>query len=170
MITNTTQDWSVGSEVRVGFCKLIVEGIEVTEEGHDLYYLRNAAGDKHYTFTPHLGLRTNSGKRQGVEWVRPLDIAANVFSVHTRSGTHVASFTSGIEAVNYALSRGNDENIYYSEDYARNGVCTQVYECTLPANEDALEELTPEDNARRIWETIRNGFLGYEPSSRDRVV
>jgi len=58
-----TKDWSVGSEVRVGFCRLIVEGIEVTEAGHDLCYLRNAAGDKHYTFTPHLGLRTNSGTR-----------------------------------------------------------------------------------------------------------
>lgn len=61
MITKTSQDWSIGSVVKVGFLKLEVTDIELTPGDHkpDAYLLRGI-GDKNenklYRFVPHNGL------------------------------------------------------------------------------------------------------------------
>lgn len=54
---NTSQDWSVGSVVRVGFMSLRIIGIIPTPGDHrpDVYVLA-APNGKEYEFTPHHGL------------------------------------------------------------------------------------------------------------------
>ncbi len=60
-ITRTKQDWSVGAEVKVGFLKLRVLGVEAIKDGlPDIYTLESLDGTKQYEFIPHNGLsRTN---------------------------------------------------------------------------------------------------------------
>ena len=57
VITNTNQDWSVGSVVRVGFLSLRVVASEATPGDYrpDRYILESAKGVR-YSFTPHFGL------------------------------------------------------------------------------------------------------------------
>ena len=58
MISNTTQDWSVGSSVKVGFMSLIVKAAVATPGDYapDAYILQNAAMTKTYRFVPHKGI------------------------------------------------------------------------------------------------------------------
>ena len=57
MITNTKQDWSTGSIVKVGFLKLRVVGVEAVIDGMpDIYTLESLDGRKSYEFIPHHGL------------------------------------------------------------------------------------------------------------------
>lgn len=60
MITKTRQDWTPGSTVKVEFLSLIVRAAIATPGDHkpDAYVLHNAAGTKHYKFTPHHGLES----------------------------------------------------------------------------------------------------------------
>lgn len=57
MITESRQDWSVGSWVKVGFLSLRVVACEATPGDYrpDRYILESAKGVR-YAFTPHLGL------------------------------------------------------------------------------------------------------------------
>jgi hypothetical protein len=56
MITKTKQDWSIGSEVKVGFLKLKVVGIRAEYDYlPDIYELEDIKGRK-YEFIPHNGL------------------------------------------------------------------------------------------------------------------
>ncbi len=57
-ITRTKQDWSVGSEVKVGFLKLRVTGFRPTPGDYapDAYELESLDGSKQYEFVPHMGL------------------------------------------------------------------------------------------------------------------
>ena len=56
-ITNTKQDWSTGSIVKVGFLKLRVVGVEAVIDGMpDIYTLESLDGRKRYEFIPHNGL------------------------------------------------------------------------------------------------------------------
>ena len=56
-ITNTRQDWSPGSKVKVGFMALTVTSIESTpgDGMPDVYHLTSQTGVA-YSFTPHYGL------------------------------------------------------------------------------------------------------------------
>ncbi len=56
-ITRSTQRWSVGEEVKVGFMRLTITAIEPTpgDGMPDVYHLTDDK-DRHYTFTPHYGL------------------------------------------------------------------------------------------------------------------
>ena len=57
MIKNTTQDWSVGNVVKVGFLKLRVQAVQAVKDGlPDIYTLTNLKGTKTYQFIPHHGL------------------------------------------------------------------------------------------------------------------
>ena len=57
MITNTKQDWSPGSIVKVGFLKLRVISVEAVKDGlPDIYTLESLDGRKSYEFIPHHGL------------------------------------------------------------------------------------------------------------------
>jgi hypothetical protein len=57
MITNTKQNWSVGSIVKVGFLKLrVVSAIAVKDGMPDIYTLESLDSSKHYEFIPHHGL------------------------------------------------------------------------------------------------------------------
>ena len=57
MITNTKQDWSTGSIVKVGFLKLRVVGVEAVIDGMpDIYTLESLDGRKSYEFIPPHGL------------------------------------------------------------------------------------------------------------------
>ena len=57
MITNTKQDWSTGSIVKVGFLKLRVVGVEAVIDGMpDIYTLESLDGRKSYEFIPQHGL------------------------------------------------------------------------------------------------------------------
>ena len=57
MITNTKQDWSTGSIVKVGLLKLRVISVEAVKDGMpDIYSLESLEGRKQYTFIPHHGL------------------------------------------------------------------------------------------------------------------
>ena len=56
-ITNTRQDWSPGSIVKVGFLKLRVISVEAVKDGMpDIYTLESLDGQKRYAFIPHNGL------------------------------------------------------------------------------------------------------------------
>jgi hypothetical protein len=56
-ITNSRQDWSTGSIVKVGFLKLRVVSVEAVIDGlPDIYTLESLDGRKHYEFIPHNGL------------------------------------------------------------------------------------------------------------------
>ena len=56
-ITNTKQDWSPGSIVKVGFLKLRVISVEAVKDGMpDIYTLESLDGRKRYEFIPHNGL------------------------------------------------------------------------------------------------------------------
>jgi hypothetical protein len=56
-ITFTTQDWSVGSTVKVGFLKLKVMGVRAVYDGMpDIYDMESLDGTKQYEFIPHNGL------------------------------------------------------------------------------------------------------------------
>lgn len=58
MITNSTQHWEPGLQVRVGFLTLTVRAAVATPgDGRpDAYLLSNAAGTQLYRFVPHCGL------------------------------------------------------------------------------------------------------------------
>lgn len=54
------QNWTVGSTVNVGFLRGLRVLARIPTPGNgapDEYALVNAAGDRYYRFTPHLGLR-----------------------------------------------------------------------------------------------------------------
>ena len=56
MITNSTQTWSVGQVVKVGFLRLKVESVRAVKDGMpDIYTLTSPQG-KCYEFIPHNGL------------------------------------------------------------------------------------------------------------------
>ena len=56
-ITNSRQDWSTGSIVKVGFLKLRVISCEAVIDGlPDIYTLESLDGRKRYEFIPHNGL------------------------------------------------------------------------------------------------------------------
>lgn len=56
MITNTKQDWSIGSLVNVGFLKLKVISYRAEYDGlPDIYTLESKNGNL-YEFTPYNGL------------------------------------------------------------------------------------------------------------------
>lgn len=56
-IKNSTQDWSIGAIVKVGFLSLRVMGMRSELDGlPDIYSLENLKRDKKYEFTPHNGL------------------------------------------------------------------------------------------------------------------
>jgi hypothetical protein len=56
-IRRTTQDWSNGSIVRVGFMELRVLGVEAVNDGlPDIYTLESLDGARTYEFIPHNGL------------------------------------------------------------------------------------------------------------------
>ena len=56
-ITNTRQDWQIGSRVNVGFLKdLLVTKIDAIYDGlPDIYTLEDNSG-RIYQFTPHSGI------------------------------------------------------------------------------------------------------------------
>lgn len=58
MITNTRQNWSPGSTVRVGFLRLRVIAVIPTPGNHrpDEYALESLDGRAFYRFTPHHGV------------------------------------------------------------------------------------------------------------------
>ena len=58
MIRNSTQQWTPGQQVRVGFLTLTVRAAVATPGDHapDAYILANAAGTQLYKFVPHNGL------------------------------------------------------------------------------------------------------------------
>jgi hypothetical protein len=58
MIQKSTQNWSIGERVKVGFLNLIVERIELTPGDHkpDAYHLSSLDGSRQYRFVPHFGL------------------------------------------------------------------------------------------------------------------
>ena len=58
MISNSKQNWSVGSNVKVGFMTLTVRAAVPTPGDYapDAYILSNAAGTQLYLFVPHNGL------------------------------------------------------------------------------------------------------------------
>ena len=58
-INNTKQDWSIGSEVKVGFMRLKVIGFTPTpgDWAPDCYTLVSLNGERRtYEFVPHMGL------------------------------------------------------------------------------------------------------------------
>ena len=56
-ITNTRQDWSIGSTVKVGFLKLRVLKCTAVKDGlPDIYTLESLDGNRRYEFIPHNGL------------------------------------------------------------------------------------------------------------------
>jgi hypothetical protein len=56
-IRRTTQDWSNGSIVKVGFMELRVLGVQAVNDGlPDIYTLESLDGAKRYEFIPHNGL------------------------------------------------------------------------------------------------------------------
>ena len=66
-ITNTKQDWSIGSVVKVGFMQLRVLGVEAINDFlPDIYTLESLDGRKRYEFIPHNGLnRIYGGNNRG---------------------------------------------------------------------------------------------------------
>ena len=60
MIRNSTQKWTVGSTVKVGFLTLVIKAAIATPGDGlpDVYFLANVGGTKLYEFTPHKGLRS----------------------------------------------------------------------------------------------------------------
>jgi len=58
MINHTQQNWQVGSKVRVGFLRLIIQRIEPTPGDYapDRYHLIEPQTLRQYVFTPHRGL------------------------------------------------------------------------------------------------------------------
>ena len=63
-ITNTKQDWSIGSVVKVGFMQLRVLGVEAINDFlPDIYTLESLDGGRQFEFIPHNGLnRIYGGK------------------------------------------------------------------------------------------------------------
>ncbi len=56
-ITNSKQDWTPGSTVKVGFLSLRVLSVEAVRDGMpDIYTLESLDGVKRYAFIPHNGL------------------------------------------------------------------------------------------------------------------
>jgi hypothetical protein len=56
-VKNSTQNWSAGEIVKVGWLKLRILGMRSVVDGlPDIYTLENLKGDKTYEFTPHHGL------------------------------------------------------------------------------------------------------------------
>ena len=66
-ITNTKQDWGIGSVVKVGFMQLRVLGVEaINDYLPDIYTLESLDGRKRYEFIPHHGLnRIYGGSKRG---------------------------------------------------------------------------------------------------------
>ena len=57
MITNTTQDWSEGATVKVGFLSLVVRAVMPNHQGGpEKYMLTSLDSRKLYQFIPHQGL------------------------------------------------------------------------------------------------------------------
>jgi len=58
MITNSKQNWTIGSTVKVGFMTLTVRAAVPTPKDYapDAYILSNAAGTQLYSFVPHNGV------------------------------------------------------------------------------------------------------------------
>lgn len=57
MISNSKQDWSVGSIVRVGFMNLRVVDVKGNSHGYpDKYILEGLKNTQRYEFVPHHGL------------------------------------------------------------------------------------------------------------------
>lgn len=59
MVSNSKQNWTVGSTVKVGFLSLTVVAAVATPGDYapDAYILANAAGTQLYRFVPHNGLQ-----------------------------------------------------------------------------------------------------------------
>ena len=56
-ITDTTQNWGPGQEVKVGFLKLRVLAVDAIKDGMpDIYTLESLNGQRRYKFIPHNGL------------------------------------------------------------------------------------------------------------------
>ncbi len=56
-ITRSKQDWTPGSEVKVGFMRLRVLSVEAIKDSlPDIYTLESLDGTKRYEFIPHNGL------------------------------------------------------------------------------------------------------------------
>lgn len=58
MISKSTQTWTAGATVKVGFLSLVVVAAIATPGDYapDAYILKNAAGTQLYRFRPHLGV------------------------------------------------------------------------------------------------------------------
>ena len=58
MIRNTTQNWTPGATVKVGFLTLrVVRAVATPGDFRpDEYILESLKGDKQYSFVPHYGL------------------------------------------------------------------------------------------------------------------
>lgn len=57
MITHTSQTWTVGSVVKVGFLSLRVCAVRAVVDGlPDIYTLTSLDGSRQYQFIPHHGL------------------------------------------------------------------------------------------------------------------
>ena len=57
MIKNSTQNWSIGETVKVGFLKLKVLSVRAEYDYKpDIYTLESLDGSKKYEFIPHNGL------------------------------------------------------------------------------------------------------------------
>ena len=57
MIRHSTQQWTPGATVKVGFLKLIVQSVRAEYDGlPDIYTLVSLDGLKTYEFIPHNGL------------------------------------------------------------------------------------------------------------------
>jgi hypothetical protein len=69
MITNTRQNWSLGSTVRVGFLRLRVIGVIPTPANYapDEYALESLDGRAFYRFTPHHGIARVNTRADALE-------------------------------------------------------------------------------------------------------
>lgn len=69
MITRTSQNWSLGSTVRVGFLRLRVIAAIRTPGDHrpDQYGLESLDGRAFYRFTPHHGIARVDTRDQATE-------------------------------------------------------------------------------------------------------
>ena len=57
MISNSKQDWSKGSVVKVGFMELRITGIRAVRDAMpDIYDMESLDGSRRYEFIPHNGL------------------------------------------------------------------------------------------------------------------
>ena len=69
MITRSSQNWAIGSVVRVGFLRLRVIARIPTPDNYrpDEYGLENEAGNRFYRFTPHHGINRVDTREDAVD-------------------------------------------------------------------------------------------------------